>query len=244
MTVWQLVFLQLSVFIGLIVALRLLFYRHLRSAMQRLQTLHEETMVKEAQLNEELARARKERAAEVEKGREEATALLEAAQRSADTLRMNAEEQAKQDNQKLLTKGKEDVEKIRANLSSEIEARAIAFSLQMIRYTLTQRAHEDFQQHIVEDLIHEIEAVEQERFSITTTTATVTSSAPLTTDAQHRLRRVLSGKLGTDITLDARVDPALITGLVVQLGALVIDGSLSNKLRKAIAVLREHKNSP
>ena len=238
MLAWQLVCIQVVTFIALVVALRMLFARQLNAALQRLQSLQEEAMVKEAQLREELERAKQERIAEAEKGREEAKALLEAAQRSVETLRANAEEQAKQDSQKLLAKGKEEVETMRASLSSQIETGAVALSTQMIQYALTQRNTEEFQRHILEELIQDIEALGKDRFPVQATTALVISSAPLTTEAQHRLRQVLSEKLETDVTLDARVDPALITGLVVQVGSLVIDGSLKNKLRKVLTVLR------
>jgi F-type H+-transporting ATPase subunit delta len=244
MPAWQLVLLQVLTFLGLLVALRLLFSRQLNAALRRLQALQEEALVKEAQLKEELQRAQHERAAEVEQGKEDARRLVEVAQQEAETLLSHAQGQAKQEGQKIVAHGQEEVDKIRAHLASEIEADAIALSTAMVRYLLTDHAKVDFQHHVLQELIQEIGGLERGRFAIHTKTAVVTSSVPLTADEQQGLRRALAEKLGAAVTLEERLDPELITGLVIQLGSLVIDGSLRNRLQKAIPFLRNPQNRP
>jgi len=241
MPVWQLVVIQVATFAALLLALRALFSRNLNRALKRLQTLHEETMVKEAQLKEELQRAQQERAAEVERGRQEAAAVLDAAKREAQAVRANAETQAKQESQRIVARGREELERLRAHLASEIENDALHLSTEMIRYTFTEDGKAEFHRHLIDGLITEISRLEKDRFSVHAEMASVTSSFPLTDHEKQRLRRVLSEKLGGDVGLTEHLDPELITGLVVQIGGLVIDGSLKNKLRKAIPFLRDHK---
>ncbi|MDP3723204.1 MAG: F0F1 ATP synthase subunit delta [Candidatus Omnitrophota bacterium] len=241
MPAWQLVVLQVLTFAGLLIALRLLFYRQLNTALQRLQALQEEALVKESQLKDELHRAQQERAAEVERGREEARLLVEAAQQDAETSRANAETQAKQEAEKILARGKAELEKIRVNLSSAIETDAMALSTEMIRHVLTHANTAEFQHHVLNELIGEISALGTDRFSDRATQAVVTSACALTADERSGLRRALSEKLGAEVTLEERLDPELITGLVIHIGSLVIDGSLRNRLHKATQFLRNNK---
>ena len=60
--------------------------------------------------------------------------------------------------------------------------------------------------------------------------AVVTSAAPLEADAQERLRRRLGDVTGKDVYLELRQDPALLGGMVTQIGSRVYDGSLKTQL--------------
>jgi len=57
-------------------------------------------------------------------------------------------------------------------------------------------------------------------------------SASVVSDAQLKdIAAALKKRLGRDIDLSTRIDPALIGGIVIRAGDLVIDGSVQGKLR-------------
>lgn len=60
--------------------------------------------------------------------------------------------------------------------------------------------------------------------------AQVTSARPLSDDETAELKAAIKKKLGRDPRLEARVDPALLGGLVVKVGSRMIDSSLRTKL--------------
>ncbi len=62
--------------------------------------------------------------------------------------------------------------------------------------------------------------------------AVVTSAAPLDADGQERLRRRLGEVTGKDVYLELRQDPALLGGVVAQIGSRVFDGSLKTQLAR------------
>ncbi len=70
-------------------------------------------------------------------------------------------------------------------------------------------------------------------------TATVTSAEPLSETHLAALREALKASLGKDVALDAKVDPALIGGLVVQVGSRMIDTSLRTKLNAMKFAMKE-----
>ena len=62
------------------------------------------------------------------------------------------------------------------------------------------------------------------------TKAEVTSAYPLGDDQIAALRAKLKARVGSDVTIDAKVDPALLGGIVVRLGSQMIDASIATKL--------------
>ena len=62
------------------------------------------------------------------------------------------------------------------------------------------------------------------------TTAEVTSAHPLSDDQVDALKQSLRQRIGTDVAVDLSVDPALLGGLVVQIGSQRIDSSIRTRL--------------
>jgi len=61
--------------------------------------------------------------------------------------------------------------------------------------------------------------------------AEVRSALPLSEDQQFRLQDALSGLLGLTVVLTTQVDPAVIGGVSVKAGDMLIDGSIRGRLQ-------------
>lgn len=62
------------------------------------------------------------------------------------------------------------------------------------------------------------------------TTAEVTSAHPLNDEQVAALKAKLKASIGRDVTVDLRVDPTILGGLVVRVGSRMIDSSIKTKL--------------
>jgi F-type H+-transporting ATPase subunit delta len=62
------------------------------------------------------------------------------------------------------------------------------------------------------------------------TRAEVTSAFPLTAEQIAALSQQLRTRVGREVTLDTRVDPAIMGGLVVKIGSQMIDSSIRTRL--------------
>lgn len=71
------------------------------------------------------------------------------------------------------------------------------------------------------------------------TTAEVTSAEPLSPSHVEALKAALGEATGRVITLETKVDPALIGGLIVKLGSRMIDTSLRTKLNTLKLAMKE-----
>jgi F-type H+-transporting ATPase subunit delta len=68
--------------------------------------------------------------------------------------------------------------------------------------------------------------------------AELVSAVPLSEEEVAKVKDQLSGTVGKQITLSARVDPGLLGGLVVRVGSRMLDASLRTKLRQLELVLK------
>ena len=92
-------------------------------------------------------------------------------------------------------------------------------------------------------LLSELNAVYQERLleHQHVLQAEVTSAMPLEASAIEALQARLSAATGQKVMMTAKVDPALIGGLVARIGSMVYDGSVSSQLTKMRAHLLQEK---
>jgi F-type H+-transporting ATPase subunit delta len=69
--------------------------------------------------------------------------------------------------------------------------------------------------------------------------AEVTTTAPIDAERQQAVERALAKATGRTVVLATRVDPAIIGGMVANVGSTVYDGSIARRLEKMRARL-EH----
>jgi F-type H+-transporting ATPase subunit delta len=69
--------------------------------------------------------------------------------------------------------------------------------------------------------------------------AEVTSAEPLSDKHLADLKAALKASLGKDVTLEQKVDPSLIGGLIIKVGSRMIDGSLKTKLNSLKLAMKE-----
>lgn len=69
-------------------------------------------------------------------------------------------------------------------------------------------------------------------------TAEVTSAVALTDEQVNRLTDKLRAAMGSNVSIDAKVDPDILGGLIVKVGSRMVDSSLRTKLQKLQYVLK------
>ncbi len=70
-------------------------------------------------------------------------------------------------------------------------------------------------------------------------TADVTSAIALTDEQTEELKATLKARTGRDVSLNRRVDPALLGGLVVKIGSRMVDSSVRTKLNNLKIAMKE-----
>lgn len=70
-------------------------------------------------------------------------------------------------------------------------------------------------------------------------TADVTSAHALSDAQTTALKAAMKGSLGKDVTIESRVDPAILGGLIVKVGSRMVDSSIRTKLNIMKSRLKE-----
>jgi len=70
------------------------------------------------------------------------------------------------------------------------------------------------------------------------TKAEVTSAFPLNDDQLAALKAQLKARGDSDVTIDAKVDPSILGGIVVRLGSRMIDASIKTKLNNLALAMK------
>jgi F-type H+-transporting ATPase subunit delta len=69
-------------------------------------------------------------------------------------------------------------------------------------------------------------------------TADVASAHPLNDDQVAALKAKLKQQTGRDVSIDLRVDPAILGGLIVKVGSRQVDGSIRTKLNTLATAMK------
>jgi F-type H+-transporting ATPase subunit b len=124
-----------------------------------------------------------------------------------------------------------------AELRGQVAGLAIAAAQKLIGETLDEKR----QRSLVADFFSGLQAgkvVVLEDQGLTGSSAEVTSALPLTPEEQATVRDQVMRQMGSGATINFRVDPRILGGLVIRVGDKVLDGSVAAQLESLRQSLR------
>jgi F0F1-type ATP synthase delta subunit len=222
------------VFVALIVGLRHMMGRYTATTTAHLQGLSQDYLRKQEELKKRLEEAERQYHQQLAKTREEAQGLKTQALNEAEVARREAIEQARQEAERLVQQAMQVRETMQQEATKHIEARAIERACDLVNAVLPEAlreaAHAKWLDELLEhDALTNVQATLREDVQ----GCSVVSAFPLSAAQRARLAERLQTALKHAVTLQETVDPALVAGVTMTLGHLVLDGSLASKLREA-----------
>jgi len=226
-------------FTAIVLFLRWLLYSQIARAVKRLQKLNQQNMQKEKILKDEIERAKKQADIEIEKAKAESEKMKEEAKITAEKEREELVARSKEEAKRIIADAVKDTKMREKDMLLEMESKAIHIATDMVRYIFTDKDLETLHTQLISGLIEDIKTLDVKPVNVKQDRVQVVSAFKLEDKQKEKLKAVLSSKLGKDITLTEKLQEDVVAGLFIEIGSFVIDGSVKNKLKKVIPVMKQ-----
>ncbi|MHB8624736.1 MAG: F0F1 ATP synthase subunit B [Aggregatilineales bacterium] len=180
----------------------------------------------------EQARANAERDAQklMDERRAEAAKMIEDARSQADAQARELLEQARQDAEGIRVKARQDAEEERNQLLSEVRSQVVQLALAASERLIGQTLDQKKSTKIVNEFFSKSTADLQQ---LGGDSVEVTTALPLTDAEKNNLTSSIGAK-----TVNFKVDPGILGGVIARAGDRVIDGSVRAELNQLSSRLR------
>ncbi len=242
MDVLPLILIQIVTFVILIVLLRMFFMRHAGFALSRLKGLNEQNLGKEQLIKEELIKAHNERNAIIEEAQKQAKEIKQQAAVLMDKAKEDAFLATREESKRILAEAARHKECLEREFLSRVRKNSRLTAVELIKMIFSQEATRALHQILLEELILELDKIETDKLPAVPEEIEAKSAINLSEAQKNKIRAIFEKKLNKKVSVHASTDENLVAGLELHLGTLLIDGSLANKFKKALANLPQNTN--
>ena len=228
----QLVIIQVITFLVIIFVLKRLLYSETAKEIERLRQLKDEFSRKEKELQVNIDTAKRDVEARIEKAEKEAREYLEKKEKEADEVKNSLVAKARDRAEEMVKNALNSKEKMREEVYLELKDRVPATAVRIFREALSAEAREIMHEDLVKDVIEKMHKMDKGLFKTRTGKGELLTPYPMKRSEKEKLVSLMDEKAGHAVGLVEKEDKDLIAGIVIKLDALIIDGSLENKLKQ------------
>lgn len=181
------------------------------------------------------ARASAEKAADkiIGEAQSKANEIIRETSTRAEVIKKEIVAEAQQDIEKQKENALSEVEEERVRLLSEMRGDVSAIAIAAAQKLIGEALDDKRQRTLLAEFFSGVKdgkvvVMGDQLFS--GTGAEVTSALPLTLDEQEKVRQDVLNNMGAEASINFKVDPTILGGLVVKIGDRVIDGSVAGQL--------------
>ncbi|MFH0924870.1 MAG: F0F1 ATP synthase subunit delta [bacterium] len=236
---YQLMIIMIITFIILIFGLKMFFSKYLNKAVARLKKLQHENEAQAEKLAKEFEALKLKREAEVLKAQEKAKMIIDEANRKENIIYQEGKTRAEKEYQERLEESKKILEKVKQNLISNFHDQTINNATRIIKFLFSDKGKDALQHLLVLEIIEEIRGISRDKFLERIDRIRVYTPYNLDQEEKQKLIEVFSEKMDKSVQLEEIVDREIIGGLIINIRAMVIDGSLKKKMEKIKSSLEE-----
>lgn len=226
----QMVIIQVITFFAIVLVLRKLLYAETALEAKRLRALKEENARKEKELTEKITTAENAYKEKISKAEEDIRALKERAEKEMEEARIAAMDKARAEAERILSVAVNSKEKMREEIANEMQKKIPVTAVQIFKDFLSPSMREITHKELLREVVNEVKKVDRPKFNVKAKKGELISAYSLTKAERGLVTSAVFSKMGRKIQFDEKVDRALVAGVVIKLGALVIDASLENRL--------------
>ena len=235
MFIISLILLQIIIFAGLAFFLKHLLSKNVTNATSHLQGMIRENTEKQDAMNKKLEDTEKECEDKLKKAKEEAEQMQRHTRKELEAEREKILAQAHAHSEELMSRAKKTCDNIMADIEHQVDEKAIARSAELVCKVIPEKNRYDMHTEWVRALVGEgMDSLDRLRIPDDVSTVQVITAFPLTEQEKSDLHNHLQVYLKKELILVEKLQPEIVAGIIVNIGTLVLDGSLASRVREVI----------
>jgi len=171
--------------------------------------------------------------------------LVMAAQQESERLKSKAVEETQQLRQEKINESRKDAERIvndamkardamKLELVEQMHGKTIDAACQLVLNVFPEKLRQDIHIYWVNELLeHGLEALDRFETREEVEAVEIEIAFPLSADHREKIMKAIKHRIHADIILKEKLNPELVAGLRMNLGHLVLEGSLAARLKEA-----------
>lgn len=227
------VFLLTLIFVILIVVFRKVLNQNVIMATRHLEELNEDYNKKQKEIDSRLEEAKRTAGELVAKAHEEVEKEKLRIIKEAETERDRILKETRAAGEDMIQQADRSRQRLLSELDERIAKEAASKACEIIQHTLPDRFKRDIHSQWVKELTEaSLERLSHLNIPEGLEEIKIISAFSLLEEERKGLSKKLKELLGRAVTLKEEVDPSVVAGLIINIGNLVLDGSLKNKIRE------------
>ena len=233
----QMIIVQLIFFAGLVLVLRKVLISSSYAETKRLQELSKENAQRVEKLDGKISDTETQYKEKMDRAAEKIKVMKAKATEEVEQLKAEIIAKGKEESERIVKQALGSKEEMRAEIADQMHADAATFSSKIFQKIFAGEEQKLVHDGFLESVIHELSEIEKDRLQAAdldgSSSVEVKTAHPLSPAQKEKLEKVLSSQLDQKVTIQESVDKQLIAGIAITIGSIIIDGSLSERFKKA-----------
>ncbi|OGX36806.1 MAG: hypothetical protein A3C36_01885 [Omnitrophica WOR_2 bacterium RIFCSPHIGHO2_02_FULL_52_10] len=239
--IFQLIIVQVITFIGLVLVLRKILITSSFKETRRLQQLNEENALKARELAGKIADADADYRSKMAKADDEIREMKAKAKKEIEQLKETLVSVGKAEGARIVAQALNSKEEIRAEIEEQMRDRSVVFSSKVFTKVLSSDEQRPVFNGLLESVFKELENLDGGQLKKIDLSGPQNGliearvSQSMDPKQKEKLEKILTEKFGRDLRVREILDREVISGIIIEIGSFVIDGSLLDRFKKAAA---------
>ena len=229
---------QVIIFGIIIFVLKKMIFQDTSSAINRLTKLDDMNRQKEKQLAVKLEETEKLLDQKRQELVEEEKKMKMESERAANQLYDDIVGKAKKEAEEVVKKAIAARDKMKMDSMIEAEEKVIDICREILAKIMSSVIDQALNESLVNNFFKDLETADMSVINKNVDRAEIVSAKPVSEELVKRAKEVLSKKLERNIEVKSSVDANLIGGVLMKFGTLVVDDSLSERLKEMAVELK------
>ena len=228
------IFIEMGLFVVLMLFLKMIWAKNVTSATAHLHELNQDYNLKVEEANKRKQEVDQYYNEMLLKAKADSEKQKVQIMREVQATQETVLKQAGQQSEEIIGQANKAHEMMLSEMESRIEERAMDRACELVGVVLSNEMSESLHKLWVKELLKTgLEDVDRLHLPEDFSQVQLVSAFPLTDEERRLLEKKLKEILHREFKISEKIQPEMIAGLQIQLGSLVIDGSLRFKVKEA-----------